>query len=451
VDEGGLEALAMRRLLLAGLIASSSLGAQSRVAGIAWDSLAGRPMAGAFLSIAGRSTTSDSSGRFTIDSVPAGTHGLVMQHDRLDSLGLPGFSMTVVVDGSQSPVRIATPSARTMWRRACGSEAPRDSGFVFGVIRDAGGRTPSADAAIVATWVDMTTNGTSISQKGWRLETKTSVDGGYVMCGLPVGTGVRLYTIRDSSAYAAIEILLASHASVQRHDLTLTSLVDSAARGVVRGVVSAEGQPVSNVRVVTDGVDEVRSSGNGTFILRGVPAGTRQLFIQGIGFAPTTRVVEVAAGDTTTVAITVGKVTLLDSVRVTAQTARTRLMDQFNDRRRTGLGYYRDSLQLGKFHGWSGVFTEMASVKIERVGAVVPKVSVNGCAPEVWIDRVQGDLEMLGAFRPEDIAALEIYRPGQIPGELQALGVGRGPPGRRGLPRPEKACAIWMLTKRGIR
>ena len=43
------------------------------------------------------------------------------------------------------------------------------------------------------------------------------------------------------------------------------------------------------------------------------------------------------------------------------------------------------------------------------------------------------------------VAAIEFYGPGRVPGELQSKGVGI--PKRRG----SKPCAIWVLTKRGIR
>lgn len=435
-------------LALQGAIASAQVVV--RVSGSAFDSVSGRPLSNALIALGTRRTTADSAGRFTIDSVPLGTYRASMQHDALDALGLTEVSVSHVVADSTAELRIATPSSGTIWRRVCRSEPPRDSGLVFGIVRDRA-RKAIPDAEVVVSWLDLRTSGRSVSQKAWKLETRTNPDGSYVACGAPLGTGVMLAAARDSTAFADVSLMLTDRSSIIRQDLTVVEPRDSLAVGAVRGVVTNDSKPVPNAIIAMDGMPEVRTSTTGSFVIAGVRAGTRQLNLNAIGFTPEARVVEVVEGETVDVSITVGRVNVLDSVLVTAKTARTRLLDRFEDRRRTGLGYYRDSIKLGAMSTWSAVFNEMASVTIHKAGSFSaeirigpPKGILPPCRAEVWIDRIRRDESDLALFRPSDIAALEVYRPGQIPAELKATGIGQPKP--RGA---DNKCAVVVWTKRG--
>src|ERR1043166_4720222 len=73
------------------LASTRAIGQTITVHGVAFGSLHARPLAGAFVSVVGTNfmATSDGKGRFTIDSVRPGTYVIAMQHDVLDSIGLP--------------------------------------------------------------------------------------------------------------------------------------------------------------------------------------------------------------------------------------------------------------------------------------------------------------------------------------------------------------------------
>lgn len=415
-----------------------------RVSGVAFDSIGGRPVPFAFVTLGSRNTTADSLGRFVLDSASLGNQRLSMQHDLLDSLGLSGVSTMVTISGPTDALRVATPSKRTVWRRVCGGEAPSDSGIVFGVARAGATRATVPSATVVATWVELRSTGRAVSQKGWRLETATSSAGEFVICGMPLETVARLNVARDSSELASVDVVMSARSPIQRRDLLLSNLADSAAQGAVFGLVLADAVPVSNVRVQTDAGAETRTDANGRFRFLRVPAGTRQLYLQAIGIEPTTRVVDVAVRDTVHLTVSVGRTTLLDSVVIKAQTARTRQMEQFSDRRRTAIGYFRDSTELARFNTWSGVLNEMPRVQIQCAGCAVPRITLDRCTPEIWIDRQRVEPIDFGALRPQDVAAIEIYPPNKVPGELQVKGVST--PGRRG----SSPCAIWVLTKRGV-
>ncbi|HMA41170.1 MAG TPA: carboxypeptidase regulatory-like domain-containing protein, partial [Gemmatimonadales bacterium] len=124
---------------LAAFMISTGLGAQGRLHGVAYDSLLGRPLAGAsvWLRDLNRSTLTDSSGRFVLDSVPPGRHVFLLAHPDLDSAGL-GIVAAAVTVAPGTEVTLAVPSIGTVWRRLCGRDSiGADSAIVFGSVRDA--------------------------------------------------------------------------------------------------------------------------------------------------------------------------------------------------------------------------------------------------------------------------------------------------------------------------
>src|ERR1044071_5164768 len=95
-------------------------------------------------------------------------------------------------------IRGATPSAQSVWRRVCPGAQPRVSGCVVGVVGD-GAKRPVSGAAVLGTGLELKQVGNTITQKGWQLDTRTQADGSFVMCGMPIGTGVALEAGTDSS------------------------------------------------------------------------------------------------------------------------------------------------------------------------------------------------------------------------------------------------------------
>src|SRR5690349_11117142 len=123
--------------------------ARVRVHGVAYDSLRGAPLAAAVVTIVGGtgSTRTDALGRFQFDSISPGVHTFAAQHDLLDSLGFTGISARAVVTDGRDEVRIAVPSFATLWRVACGdARPPRDSGFIYGTVRDVVTQAPVPNA-----------------------------------------------------------------------------------------------------------------------------------------------------------------------------------------------------------------------------------------------------------------------------------------------------------------
>jgi hypothetical protein len=437
-------------LLLPSILASQTV----RVRGVTFDSLSGRPIPVAFVTLGSRSTMADSIGRFEFDSVAPGTYRVTMQHDMLDTLGLGGIASSVVVSEGMAPIRLSTPSIMTMWRRVCRGQAPQDSGFVFGTVLDAATKTPVKGAPIIATWIDLLAQGEkSASAKQLSLESATIDDGSFVLCGVPLGTGVRLHSMRDSVEATSLDLVLTMASPIRRQDLALPD-ARGAARGFVRGTVVSAGKPVPNARITLGMSPEARTGANGQFVIPNVPAGTQQIEVQGIGFKPVAKILNVAANDTLDVELDVQRVVTLDSVLVRGSAVRQQQRADFDDRRRRGVGYFRDSTQLGKYISLDGAFAGMASVRTERIFGNAGLSEVNGgsrsrgihqtsgCVAVVIVDRMRTDFNQLNSLRPQDIAALEVYRPNEMPMDLAT---------QFGFNAFNRPCAVVAWTKAGWR
>jgi carboxypeptidase family protein len=450
---------------VAGLVAVASGGVAQTVSvhGTAYDSLHGKRLAGAVVAILGtpHRALSDSSGSFTFDSVAPGRYQLVMQHDALDAIGMSGASTSAVVTDGRDTVRLAIPSFTRFWRAACGSTAPADSGVLFGTVRSFGGRA-QARAVVVASWIDVGFDKvTGVKQKSWHLEVTADSLGGYVLCGVPVSTGLQLIAGTDSTKVGPIDIAPLAGERIARRDLVLgaPASLGSTMRGVVTGTVMGDGGPVSNARVFADSAHQTQTAPSGRFVLRDLPVGTQQIEVRAIGLVPVTAVVDVTATDTANVDIHLGKVTVLDSVQVNAPAvARQGLVTAFLERKRTsGHAYFRDSTTLGKWNELSGMFADIPSawwrdipggVGVQMRSGSAKSISSGGptaCFAVIWIDGVRvpgqraGDpssdpadvAAMLGRLRPQDIAAMEVY-PKNVDTPVEfggsQLGNGKKPP-----------------------
>lgn len=208
---------------------ASSVTAQVPLRGLAYDSLHGRPLPGAFIGIIGMNVTavSDSLGRFVLAGVPKGTHRVVMQHDVLDAIGLSAAGARAVVNTERDSVIVAVPSFATLWRAACGREAPTsaDSGFVFGTVQRGGRQVPAATVA--ASWLDLYKDSTgTVRQKQKTMEADADSSGNFALCGVPTTTGLSLRASSGNSFGVWTDIDPLDKERISRRDLTIVSGVD---------------------------------------------------------------------------------------------------------------------------------------------------------------------------------------------------------------------------------
>jgi len=444
---------AVLNALVIGLALSPSVGAQRgvvRVRGVVFDSLRRRPIQNAFVSMAGidQVMTTDSRGRFQFDSVLPGVHRVTAQHPLLDSIGLSGLSAHTTVTDGRDEISLAVPSFATMWGVACGGgRAPKDSGIVYGTIRDANAGAPIANAAVELSWSDlMFDKKRHLIQRRWRIETQSNALGGYAACGVAPNLGLQIHAGSDSVGSGVIDLPpLATR--VQRRDLLIGSAAgaDSSRGGTITGqVADPAGTPIADARIVMDQLPAMRSDAEGRFTLHGVPTGTRQIEIFAIGSAPALEIADVVPGATSTVTVTLQRVPTLAPVRTNAERATHVLAAEFDARRRQGFGYSRDSTEIIKYDQFVNVFRDVPSLNVQyrasTLSISVPDGKGKSCAPDVLIDGAPAGFGNLVDLSPKEVGGVEVYpRAAHIPPRFVPPGI-----------QPE--CGMILVwTKYGLR
>ncbi len=453
-----MHSLRLGALALAGaLLLPPALHAQSavtRVSGLAYDSTARRPLAGALIQLVApdnpnrtRSATASADGLWVIDSVPLGTYLLGMLHPRLDALNVE--SPLIRVDARTNEeinATIAIPSAFTLISRACGPTVAGDSlGLFTGVVRSARGTPLAGPARIRTQWVEISLGARGVERQRPSQTLTTTENGAFAFCGVPTeGTFlVRAFAGSDSSGFVELDapgdgllvrdIYIGGATKVPAPPSAASNIPLLRGAGTLRGVVKgATGQPVSGARLALWGSglqDTTRA--NGQFEMQSLPAGTYTLEARAIGFLPQRLAVDIPEGRDGTTEFTLDPfVPTIDTVRVRAdRIAAINQLSDFERRRKGAVGYFIDEAAVTKrnpvfiadlLRSTPGVTIAQNSTSRDRVllrgvaGTCVPTVFLNG----LRVFNEDGDLEQL--VNPQTVRAVEIYsRTGSIPAEVQ--------------------------------
>jgi hypothetical protein len=406
------------------------------VRGLVFDSVGGRPLRDAFVMIVGgtQSTTTDARGRFRFDSVPGGAQTFAVQHALLDSLGFSGLTKRTTIGGENDEVRVSVPSFATLWKSVCGSaHVPRDSGLIYGTIREANGGKPVAGAAIELSWSELAVrkNRKQVVDRRWKSETKATSNGDYAVCGVPLDAGMLVRAATDSSASGAVEIPLTG-LRVQRRDLLVGATKGGAASrtGVVVGMLTdPSGAPFPDARVILDS-QEVRSDFDGRFVLPGVATGSRQLEVLFIGVTPVLSTVDVRPGDTTMISLALPRITSLATVHVTSTERARMLREEFEERK---IMYGRniiDSTAINRLMSLPNVFYGIPNVTAKRSAngdftVLMADGRGKSCIPELRVDGAMvNDFATLNSLPPNRVLAVEVYPHAfNVPSEYQRGGV----------------------------
>lgn len=391
--------------------------------GVAFDSVGMRPLPGALVTLGGaRSAFTDSLGAFTFDGVAHGTQSVEMTHARLDSMGLSGIAVRLLVGDGEASVTIAVPSFPTLWRAACGERtAPGDSGFVHGTVRRASDGAAVPGATVELAWTDLSLDGAiRVSQRRYRVEIESDELGEYAICGVPQDAGLRVRAGTDSVASGAIDIGAAT-LRVLRRDLVVgpTDTTAATPRGTIVGIATdAAGRPFAGASVVLDDGLPQRTGRDGRFAFAGVLPGTRQLEVFAIGVKPQVVIVDVFPGRRTETSVRMERITTLGAVRVTASHWQQRMMNELADRVAKGHGQFRDATTLASRAVLENVFAGLRGV--QGVAYAGRSAQINGvwmgiselrrCRATIFIDGYrESDPTRFSALRPQDISVMEVY------------------------------------------
>lgn len=426
----------LRSVVIALFVAclSARAGAQREpvtLHGFVFDSLRGHPLRDAAVIIGSSIPVirTDEAGRFRADSVPPGVYDITAQHPLFDSIGLSGLTVHAVVRTGAREIALAVPSFETLWRRTCRGRAPKDSGIVFGTIRHAAGGATVANAAVSLSWVDLLLNDTKrVVERHWSVETRSNEHGGYAVCGVPLNLSLNVRASDDSSASGAID-LAPGALRIERRDLLLGWRATRGRHGTIVGIVTdPSGIPVGFARIRLPGARETRTDTAGRFMLFDVPTGSRQIEVIAVGTAPARAVAEVTPGDTTMVLVHIEKFLELAPMRTDAARRGAILAAEFDERRRLGVGYSRDSTQIAKYTEFLNVFRDIPSLNVQYGSSTLRITTPDGrggtCEPHVLIDGVPAAFGHLIDLQPGEVGGVEVYpRALQVPGQFIPPGI----------------------------
>src|SRR5688500_9136546 len=190
------------------------------VTGTIYDSIARAPLSRAVVYLSGTSHTgsTDRSGRFQLDGVPAGRYQVAFTHPVLDTLGIAAPQRSVEVrDGGIAKADLYVPSMWSMVKRLCPAAMPREaSGLVLGVVRDAETDEPVGAATVTFSWTLLHLTSSGLQERRHRSETLTQTDGVYAMCGVPSDVSVTTRVEVRGRASGEAEVRVGEYSLVRR-------------------------------------------------------------------------------------------------------------------------------------------------------------------------------------------------------------------------------------------
>jgi len=458
---------------------AGALPAQTNISGIVHDSLVGGPFRAATVQLvpaatpwaAGRSVTTDATGKFLLPNVAAGRYLFGFQHPRLDSLGLDAVSRTLDVPTATPILRadLALPSAKTFAATLCGSRAD-STGALVGRVMNADDGSALAAGSVLVRWAELRVDAGGVRRVPAQVVATFGSDGRYVACGVPTDAPlqVRARLARapgDSSASALpssgeIQVQFAARVPLLHRDFLIAtsageSVVAANARGVRAGTARLAGRitgadrrgtPGARISLRESDVVAVTDS-SGAFRLAGLPAGTRGIEVTAVGYVPTQLIVDLRPGRDVTVNATIVRSPVsLDSVRVAAATGDR---SGFQKRRAAGTGYFLDAAALdarGSLNVASAL-TGAPSLRVNGMDAINPSrplISGRGrCDPTVFVDGQPMRDGLAGAddlLTIRRVGGIEVYaNPADAPPQFAGAGA------RAGSRNTTSGCAVIVI------
>jgi Carboxypeptidase regulatory-like domain/TonB-dependent Receptor Plug Domain len=331
---------------------STAKPGKAMIYGVVLDSLNGRYLSGADVIVEGSKATlvTDSLGRFRIDSLSPGTYQVGVFHALLDTLGISLATQPFHIGpDSSSFIVLAVPSAATIIHSACPIRAPRAQGTsaVIGHVTDPESLQPVAGADVSIAWSQLeVSKEVGVRRTPHVVRDSTDAQGAFRICGLPSSMKATLQARKAGAITAEIPISLGDQESELFARTLLLSRVDSGAKtgnASVSGRVVLDGAPSnagSRVELVGTGVVALTNE-NGEFTMRNLPSGSHVLLARHLGFGAETAPVDLSSHTPKQVTIKLPKfVAIMDPVLVTARRERSLDKVGFNQRKKSGMGFY---------------------------------------------------------------------------------------------------------------
>jgi hypothetical protein len=259
---------------------------------------------------------------------------------------------------SSSFVLIAVPSAETLVRRKCPVRpGAQGNSAVIGHVNDPETLQPVAQAEVSVAWTDLEVSKELGVRRTSRLvRDTTDGSGAFKICGLPGSLQATLQARRGSAITADIPVSLGNKPAELFARTILLSPADSGTKvgnATVSGLVVLEGSPTNaGSRVELVGTDIVAmTNDNGEFTMRNLPLGSKVLLARHLGFGVETVPVDLSSHQQKRVTIKLPKfVAFMDPVLVIARKSAALDRVGFNQRKKSGFGYYIGPERLQNMH-----------------------------------------------------------------------------------------------------
>jgi hypothetical protein len=410
-----------------------------RLEGTVTDSVHTRPLAGVrVVALAAdarpdspHAASTDSLGRYRIDSLRPGRYLVGLESPLLDSLEITLSPREVAVpEGAVATSDLALPPAAKLRSAVCsGVTLPADRGVLYGHVVDAATEAPLAGAVVTVAWRELTVDKVTLRSESNLRTASVAADsaGWYRVCGVPTGTWLSfLLQHRQHSGSAVRTIVDDSLGIAIRHlSLDLTGPADdtsaatpTAASGTARltGVIRGPaGQPLSSAEVWVLGTNaSTRSDESGQFMLGNLPAGTQVIGVRRVGYSPAEASFELRSHATVNGSVRMERVVMLDSIRVVAM--RNRYPEFERARKRPGGGRFIGPEEMEWYQRYPLMSDVLRILGFTIVGDGMFARAVGGqgasfgvsCAPNVVVNGVEGQL--INDVNPRNVGAIAISR-----------------------------------------
>jgi hypothetical protein len=420
-------------------------GPKARLSGVVIDSVNGRYLSGAEVVIQGAnlSLITDSTGKFHVDSLAPGTYQVGVFHPLLDTLGVSIATQPFHLGpDSASFIALAIPSATTLIKRACPVVGFRAQGSsaVIGHVTDPETLQPVPGADVSIAWIQIEASKEVGVRKTPRvIRDVTNAQGEFSICGIPSAMQASLQARKGNAVTAEIPITIGDQESELFARTLLLSMVDSGAKtgnASVTGRVVLEGAP-SNAgsRVEVVGTDQIAMTNEkGEFTIQHLPSGSHVLLARHLGFGAETVPVDLSSREPSKVTIKLPKyVAIIEPVVVTARRAASLDKVGFNQRQRTGQGFYIGPETIQAMHPiyLTDILRRVPSLRISSspTGDVVTSsrgVGGNGCVQYYvddmpWQSAEPGDINNF--VNGNEVVGVEVYAgPGAPAQYTRAMG-----------------------------
>ena len=425
---------------------------RGRLEGTVTDSVHTRPLAGVrVVALAAearadsrRSASTDSLGRYRIDSLRAGRYLVGLESPLLDSLEITLAPREVTVaEGAVATTDLALPPAAKLRAAVCsGATLPADRGVLYGHAVDAATEAPLPGAVVTVAWRELAVDRTTLRSESSLRTTSVAADsaGWYRVCGVPTGTwlsfllqhrqhiGSAVRTIVDDSLGIAIRHLSLDMTGPADDTLAATATGTPAVAssgtarltGVIRGPA---GLPLSSAEVWVMGTNaSTRSDESGHFTLAELPAGTQVVGVRRVGYSPTEASFELRSNATVNGNVRMERVVMLDSIRVVAM--RNRYPDFERARKRPGGGRFIGPEEMEWYERYPLMSDVLRMLGFTIVGDGMFATAAGGqgasfgvsCAPNVVVNGAER--QWINDVNPRNVGAIAIGR-GSGMGPLQ--------------------------------